>query len=378
MVWSRKWLWEWAREPLSPIIESLIPSIEKEVNRFFKKRLGVVFKKPTWKTLNGYFYFRFNPLDFLLQPGGFSLPFRTIKDLSSLNKEWQHDFLPHYKKKIKKFRKIKLGQLTNNELLKHLQKLIRLEARVFTFSAYLGLSCICHEILFSWVYLLTKDKNRRHYIRLIRGYYNKTIEADQKLWELAQTSGPIKKISDLNKNEKVKKLFKEFLKTYGHRVFDIDVIHPVLAENQELLLNLIQLYSRPDTPSPRSRQKKIATKRTKHEKWALKNLRGWFPFSRWIFKKTLKAAQKHAEVRESRPFYHLMGFSLSRQTLLELGRRFSQFENSSDIFYLTFKEIKMLAKNPSQSGKEIKRKVKKRKALRERQKKIEPPDILKQ
>ncbi len=368
MIWTRKYFAEWLREPVSPLMESFLHRLEPEANRVLKDWLGVTLSRPFLKNIDGYIYLKIDPFLPLKQPRVFLVPIKLFQGLRSVDKEWRKQILPKYKKEMSKLKKFDFKKASNQDLLAYLEKIMKFEAWIVTNSMYVGLHCVYSEILLLYAYkFLVKDGNWRNYNQLIRGFPNKTIEADQALWELARS---LKKPS-------YKDRLSAFVGEYGHRVFDIDVIHPTLAEDKDLLDNLIRIYSKV-TPSknPANQLKEAKKDRLKQEKFAFKNLREWVPLTRRIFEKILRFSQRYADIRESRPYYHLMAFSLSRKTLLELGGRLAQLKKPDDIFYLTHQEIEDLVRNPKTPKKRIQEKVIRRRIVREEQKKKLPEELI--
>lgn len=367
--WATKFF-EWLREPAPPLMASFFPYLEPEANKLLKVRFGLTLPKPFLKTINGYVYFRLDLLMPLKQPQIFLSPVRLLQGLKMADKGWKNEILPAYKRKMVELRQFGVKKASEKELLDYIENILKFEAWIIAHSMFLAIHCMFSERLLRFVYhLLVKDKNWRDYIQLMRGYTNKTIEADQKLWELAQAKG---------KTGYQKKL-DSFIQEYGHRVFDVDVIHPTLAENKSLLNNLIRIYAKvPKEKRPYQLLAQAKKQRLKHEKIAFRNLRLWIPYSEKIFTKILRFSQRYAALRESRPFYHLMAFSLARKALLELGSKIAQLEKPEDIFFLTYPEIQTLVKNPKASKKEIREKIKRRKNLREKQKKKQPPEFVKE
>jgi hypothetical protein len=368
MIWTRKYIEEWLREPVSPLMESILYRLEPEANKVLKDWLGVTWPHPILKNINGFAYVGIDPFLLLKQPRAFLAPIKLFQGLRTVDKEWRKEILPKYKKEMTKLKKFDFKKAPDKGLLAYLEKIMKLEAWIYVNSMYVGVHCVYSERLLRYAYkFLVKDEKWRNYNQLIRGFPNKTVEADQALWELARSIG----------KSSYKEKLSAFLEEYGHRVFDVDVVHPTLAEDKELLDNLVRIYSKvPPSKSPGRLLEEAKKDRLKQEEFAFKNLREWIPFSRRIFEKILRFSQRYADIRESRPFYHLMAFSLSRKALLELGKRMVQLKEADDIFYLTHQEIEELVKNPKTPKREVEEKVKRRRIVREEQKKNPPVEFI--
>ncbi len=163
-----------------------------------------------------------------------------------------------------------------------------------------------------------------------------------------------------------KSMLNEFLHKFGHRgLYETCIESPRYYENPEAILKIIKSYVTEGMVSPQdvvSCQKKIRED-------AIENIlkrKDLSYYKKKRFKQFLDNYTNFIRLREENRYHLVMGVTLSRRHVLEMGRRFTErgvLEEQQDIFFLTLPEIKKLL-----SGEKIdcKKVVDERKSERER------------
>ena len=157
-------------------------------------------------------------------------------------------------------------------------------------------------------------------------------------------------------------------------LYETCVESPRYYENPEAILKIIKSYVAEGMVSPHdivSRQKKI--REDAIENILKRNDLSYYKKKR--FKQFLDNYTNFIRLREENRYHGVMGITLLRRYVLELGRRFAErgvLEEQQDIFYLTIPEIKKLLSGERISCKEI---VDERKSARERNSRYIVPDV---
>lgn len=355
--WSRNKIFsEWWREPLSPVAETWqTVFLETAIMNLGETKFGLSLPKVI-KVFNGYLYMTADYAKILFPFGFAKLIFGILKGIKTAKTEWQKKAFSH-SKQIDEFKKVSLDTLSLHELFKLCDTVLRKETEYIAWSLYAGIYSFGFEYALSWCFpVFVKRCNEFDYRDLLKGFYDKPVEANIEL----------RKTTDI----------KLWLESYGHRVQDLDVIYPTLQDTPKIAVSLRrQLLQNPEDPE--ENLEKAEQKRQKTEELVLQNIRWWIPFGRKIFLKLLKTAQSYVSIRNDRPFYY-KGQALARKILLEIGARLKRekkLENESDVFFLTYDEIKDIADGKINFDKNT---IVKRMVLREKRKQQLPPENIKE
>jgi pyruvate,water dikinase len=231
----------------------------------------------------------------------------------------------------------------------------------------------------------------------LSGFPNRSVEADQELWELAEFARARENlrraILGSRSSDALKALarsepdwfgrFQDWLDSYGHRVFDLDILHETMQDDPAIALKIIRNYIEHPTKSPASRQKLRTEERAAAVIVFQKALAKRF-LTKGFIKKFLSLAQKYAAIRENRPFILHLGWPSMRKDVLALGRRLAAsrvLNEPEEVFFLTAEELrswsKRLAHNKHSKdlGNED-QKVRERRREWETQKALVPPEHL--
>ncbi|HYK22695.1 MAG TPA: PEP-utilizing enzyme, partial [Pyrinomonadaceae bacterium] len=315
---------------------------------------------PTWLVENGYYYIRG---DVLLNPSLLVTPFRFFRNMLRAPEEWSHEVVPQHTERIRQLRDFNLKEASARSIVQHFDEVCRISARCWAWIVITGAYAKFTEVIFKRLYEhLTKESNGSH-SALLTGFANKSVEADEALWELAEiardreelrtiilgadTSDALELLSASETTRDWVQRFNEWLDTYGHPVFELDFLHETLSDTPAIALQVVRNYIENRTPSPASRQRLKLEERQLAEAHFQKLLANRSLF-RGIIEKSFRLAQRYAVIRESRPFYLHLGWPMMRRDVLEIGRRLARsgiLDDANDVFFLTSTEFRQAATN---------------------------------
>lgn len=157
--------------------------------------------------------------------------------------------------------------------------------------------------------------------RLWAVFRNKTVDADQSLWEAAQEKNPVTQ----------KKLLDEYLEIYGSRVDDWDISLPTLRERPKAIESLLALSKL--SRSPNSHIENAVNKREQSLKQVRKQIRVPVSLFNWL----TSIVQKNVNLREDRRYWEFQGDYYLRQMLRDLAKRIHIPDDK--LFTMTWKEV---------------------------------------
>lgn len=316
---------EWHRNPFSNIEKTLrIPKLIKYALFIFFIRVVVI-----WLVFGIILFLLLKSLIFSTLIGFFTTLFF---EMFVLKQHYFKSTLPRHTKNADKakyqFDEIKNKKLTNIELVKYIEMFADYSAWGIINIGYLFIPSWGWEILIRLIYPLIVKTKDVPYQNLLIGFHNKTIEADEFLWQLSRESNGIKKAQ----------MREEYIQKYGkNRVDDLDLKCPTLVENKKQLDTLIRLYEK--TESPVARIETIMELRKQSMQTVLKNLR----IPKVVFLIFIKIVQENVSLREDRRFHEFEFDYYIRQLLFKLA---DQNNISREvIFDSPWKELKYYAKN---------------------------------
>ena len=353
--WTRAGLSEWLQLPLSPLFSTLVlPELSSAVDSLLQERFGLRRPSPSWLVTNGYYYIRG---DIVFTPSLFLTPFRFFRDMLGAPEKWSDEVVPQHTERIRQLRSFNLQAVSARSIIQHFEEVCRTSARCWAWIVITGAYAKFSEIIFKHLYEYLVKESNGSYATLLSGFTNKSVEADEALWELAEiargrevvrtiilgaaTSDALELLSASEETHDWMERFEEWLDTYGHPVFELDFLHETLAETPAIALQVVRNYIENRTPSPASRQ------RLKLEERHLAEAHFQRVVARSLFKgiiwKSFRLAQRYAVIRESRPFYLHLGWPIMRRDVLELGRRLAKsgvLDDANDVFFLTSLELR--------------------------------------
>lgn len=311
---------EWLRKPMSQMEKTLrFPYLIKIAIGLFLAKTA-----PKWLVLSYIFWFFIKnpPLSAIL---GFLSS--LIWEMFTLRDWYRNKAFPTHKNNMAHVRNVfgKLDSFTISELVEQIDVVAQKSAWNMVHSGYLILPSWGWEIVFKILYPFLVSNKSIPYQNLLIGFNNKTVEADQKFWEVSQEK-------DISTQ---KKQLEQYLEEYGSRVDDLDIALPTLRERPKAVDSLLALSK--ISPSPKSRFASARVKREHSLKQVKKQLR--IPPS--AFNGLVEIVQKNVSLREDRRFYEFQADYYLRQMLLSLAKRISIPDVK--LFNMSWKEVKNAA-----------------------------------
>lgn len=323
------------------------------------QRLGLKFPREIYKVIDGYLYFSSEYWRLFLQTRMLLLPFRLFQEMKIAKNRWLNEVIPRYQKKIDSISQLRITNYSLKAKLKLLKEIAELEGWFMAESIFVALFCGLAEILLKITYpLFVKNSPSYEYRDLLIGFPDKGLEADRKLWKIAQ-------IKDSSKREQK---IKNWTDKYGYRIQDKDLIYPVLGERKDLINSYLELYK--NLPDPKIKHQQAEERRSDREKFVKENTKN-IPILINIFCYIVFQAQNYAQIRNSRPFYY-QGNKYIRRVLLHFASQTDFLKDHNDIFFLRIQELEAIV------GKRVDRAlltatIEERKSVYNKQLKTEPP-----
>jgi rifampicin phosphotransferase len=354
--WSRAGLSEWFQLPLSPLFSTLVlPQFGSAIDSCLKEQLGLRRPAPSWLVSNGYYYIR---ADVAFTPSLFLLPLRVLRQMFKVPDCWNEEVAPRHTQRINKLREFRPEEAPALRILQHFDEVCATTAQCFAWIVFSGSCAKLSELTFKKVHEFLVPASSGSYATLLAGFENKSVEADEALWKLCQIARSRPEVKQIILNappERVLELlsasessrdwlarFHSWLETYGHRIFELDILYETMSDAPEIALQVVRNYVENPAQSPASRQQRKLEERRVAEAHFQQTVSRKF-FIGAVAKKVLRLAQKYAALRESRPFYLHLGWPVMRRDVLELGRRFVRagaLNEPADVFFLTNDELR--------------------------------------
>ncbi len=133
--------------------------------------------------------------------------------------------------------------------------------------------------------------------------------------------------------------FQDYLKEYGHMIYNLDFGNPVPADDPTPVLDTFKLFLRGEGTSPYERQQETVERREEAIQIQTARLKGRRLKS---FRHDLSRAQMYAPLREDGLADVGLGYPILRKMLREIGSRFVQggiIDSQDDIFWLVEAEV---------------------------------------
>jgi pyruvate,water dikinase len=330
----------------------------------------------------------------------FPTAFRALLMVNQVHNEWDREY-PRILSRFEAVKKFDMKSADSKILLEKLDEILDCAKSISAIHALSIIFCeALYQVLSMFVTKYVPDDTNVLVPKLVAGLpENKTLEANKRLWELADLARSNKEILEIVSQGNYKKMenrlrdsedgreylsvFHGFLREYGHRSPKYDLIYPSWGDDPDLVMDLILSYLRADASlSPELMEIRGRDDREKATAYVLKRLNvkildRIFPVKRIIFNKLLFLAQKYMELRENQQFYIGQGYPIARKIVLEIGSRFydeGKISQRSDIFFLKINEIRDIIYEKEVM--DIHGFINKRKAEFEAFKKIEPPALI--
>lgn len=345
--WTRIGFDDWLRKPMSPLFESLvIPELNNVADAFIASKIKLYRNKPTWNSIDGFFYTK---ISFKYTLKAFLIPYLFIKLIKNIHTEWSNEFVSQHERRIDKL--IRQETKTISEIKEHLQEVINANADAWSYIILTGICAKLSEIFFSLLFkIFVPTKYSFSYTEVLSGYFNKSIEADEAIWQVALNAKVNKKLFDYillegNCFNEISKLdeawlqeLKIWINKYGSRLFELDFIFPSMQDEPEMVLDIVRNYLKSNTtrsPYTIYYENYIKSKKIKFiflNEICKKNIFGKLLLS------AFNLAEKYATIRENRPFYLHYGWWLMRKDVIKIAKLAKDKKmlfNKNDIFFIS-------------------------------------------
>jgi len=169
--------------------------------------------------------------------------------------------------------------------------------------------------------------------RLLTGLPNKSVEMDCALYSLRANAG---------ENDAQSLPWQDFLASYGHRSFSLDIYYPTFADDSTQVERLLRALP----PTPPDLAARAADRQAAEEK--VRTILRTQPFGHlkcWIFDHVLALARQYVVLREEQRFHWQRALALQRRAFLLIGKTLAAgglLAQADDVFFLTIGEIEKI------------------------------------
>jgi pyruvate,water dikinase len=228
------------------------------------------------------------------------------------------------------------------------------------------------------------------HLQLLQGFPNKSTEAGDGLWHLAQEARkrpavmeilskvPAAQVHEALGASEEGRAFRdavdEFNNKYGWRASELDTAEPTWKEQPAPVYKLVREYAARDDYDPEEEFRSLVKARQAREKVLLDKLAGG-PVE--TFRQFLVGAQQYLPIQEDHNFWiDQQGVCVQRVPVLEAGRRLAaagRIATANDVFLLHYDELQAALRG--ENG-HLRGQVDQRRLDRDHFKKMEPPAAL--
>jgi pyruvate,water dikinase len=303
--------------------------------------------------------------------------------------DWENVYLPQVKVLNQRLHEYPYAEVQTKELASFLDEVLDIRTRAWELH-FLALYPVMGATLqFAQTYEETfgHPDNNEHF-RMLQGYPNKSVEAGQVLYDLAQevkaapelvetirtatTEAVFGALERTAKGKEFAEKLRAYVEAYGWRADNFDVSNLSWREEPSPVIHNLRACLRDGATDPRVEQGRAAEDRERLVAEMLQ--RAPDQARRNQLQMFVSAAQAYLPVQENHNFYiDQMNTVSLRLPLLEMGRRLTNagvINNVDDIFYLTLDEMQDAAVNSAAKWRPL---VRERGDERERWSKVVPP-----
>ena len=350
--WLRDWrIGEWLSGPITPLFETLI--LPRMVESKENAGLGIIpwrgmapralkVLKPWYTVQHGYLFSRSDIWKSKTLPG---MAHFILRALAKPN--WYADWLknaePLFEKLLAELSAQPAESLNSKALLQRAELLVSYAAEWWYPVAFGGI-----DVFFiSGAYNKFIPDARFPVHVLLYGYPGPQIDAEQRLWEIAEAVRALNLTTPVAQqltDPSIVPLTDAYTDQYGHVLDSVDPVYPLLSEQPQRLVAAIEAYLTSPQPAPVKRADRTAAKREAATRAALEAVAGK-PLAGWLFRRLLSFVQALASNRERVNWNFQRPFGELRKTLLLLGNRLVEaghLTKPEQLFFLQWPEIKTL------------------------------------
>ena len=345
-IWTRRGFDEWLRRPVSPLFGTLmLPVLSDAADEIVRSRWKLQRSKPTWVILHGFYYTRasvkFNAALSLV-------PLRVWRDANHVLAGWQ-EFIAEYNGKVAALESAQSPTDDMRAVAAHLEECVALAARCWAWLVATGVVAKALALIATTAARLVR-LTAEEALALLSGFENKSVEADDALWNLAREAREDETVAralrEVPSEEVLEKIrgtpwaaeFRNWLSTYGVRLFDLDVAEASLDDRPELALDIVKAWMAKPGDSPKMRVTAAAARRVNAEHKLAASSR----LLRGSVLTIVRIAAEYARIREDRPYYLHMLWPMIRRDLRACGKwlvGMGRLSHCDDVFFLEKDEL---------------------------------------
>lgn len=306
--------------------------------------------------------------------------------------DWETVYLPEVTALNQRLREYPYGEVSTKDLAGFLDEVLAIRTKAWELHFLALYPAMGAALRFATVYEDTfgTPENNEHY-RMLQGFPNKSVEAGQALYDLAQEAKALPEVVETvrqtpadavfpalertSDGQEIARRLREYLDEYGWRADNFDVSNIPWQEEPSPAIHTLRGYLRDEATDPRVEQSKTADERERLVAEMLK--RAPDQAKRNELQMMVSLAQQYLPVQENHNFYiDQMNTVLLRLPLLELGRRLAgqgALGAADDVFYLTLKEMQEAALDSGEPWRSL---TNERRSERLQWSKVVPPPFL--
>lgn len=307
--------------------------------------------------------------------------------------DWEEAYLPEVMRINQRLREYPYREATLKELAGFLDEAIELRERQWELHFLAVFPATAAAIQFAQVYEETfgLPADNEHY-RMLQGFPNKSVEAGQVLYDLAQEAKGVPAVAETIRSTPAESVLAElgctaagrdflarldaYIEEYGWRSDNFELLDRSWREDPTPVVYNLKGYLREGATDPRVEQSRAAADRERLVREMLERTAGDQARHNQL-QMLVSIAQQYLPVQENHNFYiDQMNTVLLRLPALELGRRLAEagaIEEPDDVFFLSAGEIREAAVRSDGSRRSA---VAARRAERERWRRVVPPLFL--
>ncbi len=358
------------------------------------QELCMPFRSATFKHVNGYVYNNFEPWSFDAQEMDQrmqQMQGRMMQHIPGLLDRWRNEYEPEVRSINDETLNADYSKLGDRDIAELLEKIVAKREREGELHFLAVFPAMGAVMAFEEVYTnLIGAPAAGEHLQLLQGFPNKSTEAGDGLWDLAQEARKrpgvldiLQKVTPSQAHEALKeteegRAFRgavdEYNAKYGWRANELDMAELTWKEQPAPVYSLVREYAARDDYDPREEFRSLVQAREAREKLLLEKLAGG-PVE--TFRQMLAGAQQYLPIQEDHNFWiDQQGVCVQRVPVLEAGRRLvagGRIAEPQDVFLLRYEELQGALRGENGSLQQL---VEQRRRERERFRKIAPPEAI--
>ena len=358
------------------------------------QELRMPFKGAGFKHVNGYVYNNFDPWSHdpsEMEQRLNDMRVRMMQHIPGLLDRWRKEYEPEVRSINDDTLHGDYSKLGDRDLSELLEKIVDKREREGELHFLAVFPAMGAVMVFEEVYtnLFGAPKGGEH-LQLLQGFENKSNEANDALWRLAQEARKrpavlkiLRKVepgqahaalAESDDGRVFRAAVEEYTAKYGWRANELDVAEPTWKEQPAPVYMLIREYTSRDDYDPEEEFRSMVKARQAREKVLVERLGGG-PVE--MFQQFLTGAQQYLPIQEDHNFWiDQQGICVQRVPVLEASRRLvaaGRIAEPQDVFFLQYDELQGTLRGENGSLEQL---VEQRRGEREHFRKIAPPEAI--